>query len=48
MPSVEPGRDVVTAGTADESRAGAEGAQQESGMRRTFYCLRLLVFTRTE
>jgi len=36
MSSGEPGRVVVTAATAFESRAGAEGAQQERGIRRPF------------
>src|SRR5215207_11298274 len=36
MSSGEPGRVVVTAATAFESRAGAEGAQQECGIRRPF------------
>jgi hypothetical protein len=36
MSSGEPGRVVVTAATAFESRAGADGAQQERGIRRPF------------
>jgi hypothetical protein len=36
MPSVDPGRVIVTAAISRESRAGAEGAQQDSGIRQPF------------